>query len=120
MKNCTIKYVQLSLSHTSIACPIIEKDSFIILLPGEFTPVNGTNVVLEQHLHLENVGFITLNNSSVYGYNGEDVIRFEYSDNKPFHIYCPVDTQQVGPNIATLQAHNETSLKPVLMDYVKK
>jgi len=126
MKNCTIEDVELSMSHTRIACPIIGKDSFIILLPGGFTLVNGTNVVLEQHMYLENVGFIPLNNSSVYGYNGEDVIRFEYGDKKPFHIYCPIDTQQMGPNIATsqdiatLQAHNETSLKPVLIDYAKK
>jgi len=138
MKNCFIQDVNIGMSKVRLACPIVEKNSFIILLPGMPWPLDmptlldnynltleqqhlyfNDNVILEQYIYLENIGFFPLKNSLVHGFVKQELTCLDWC----YHSgsYKSLDqypTIEIGP--AVLQAHNEASLRTAILDFLRQ
>lgn len=128
MKNCFIQDVNLGMSKVRLACPIVETNSFIILLAGVPTPADNSHLILEQHMYLENIGFIPLKNSIVHGFVKQELTCLDwcfhsgsYKASDGSYKSLSLDqypTIQIGP--AVLQAHNEDSLRTAILDFLRQ
>lgn len=147
MKNCFIQDVNIGMSKVRLACPIVEENSFIILLPGMPRPLDmpellgnynltseqqhlyfNDSVILEQYIYLENIGFFPLKNSILHGFIKQQFTWLDwcyhsgsYKALDGSHQLLSLDqypTIEIGPGV--LQAHNEASLRTAILDFLRQ
>lgn len=125
MKNCFIQDVNIGMSKVRLACPIVEENSFIILLPGMPRPLDmpelldNYNVILEQYIYLENIGFFPLKNSILHGFIKQELTCLDWCYHSgSYKALDQYPTIEIGP--AVLQAHNEASLRTAILDFLRQ